>query len=74
MAGELVEEPVTPETIADGISRFLSMPVETWQAKASAAVDAVGAGLDWNAIGKDYIRFARGEAMTRQPRAAIGPT
>ncbi len=59
MAGEVVAEPVSSESVRDAIARFFAKPAEEWQHRANVSVDAVGEALRWDKIARQYIELAR---------------
>lgn len=65
MAGEIVSEPVTAETVADALQAFLARPVSEWQERADEAVKRISAHLDWHRIADAYIALARGAAPSQ---------
>ncbi|MBQ0820537.1 glycosyltransferase family 4 protein [Microvirga sp. HBU67558] len=61
MSGQVIEHPVTAESIASGIEAFYSIPIDEWHRRAALGAERVAETLSWDDIGSAYVKLIKQE-------------
>lgn len=59
LAGEVVDDVVTPDSVAAAILAFRQTPLDEWRARASQGASSIAETLRWDGIADEYIALCR---------------